>query len=121
IFPSAELVRDPFTLPPRIIKIEHRCHRIHAQTVDVVLVEPEQRIADQETSHLMSTVIEDEAAPVLLQSFARVRMLVEMRAIEIREPMLIRRKMRRDPIQDNTDTVLMQHVDEVHQILGSSV
>src|SRR5439155_3745052 len=69
----------------------------------------------------MSTVIEDEAAPVLLQSFARVGMLVEMRAIEIREPMLVRREMRGNPVQNNTDTLLMQHVDEVNLILVSSV
>src|SRR5437588_1163372 len=56
-----------------------------------------------------------------MESLSRIGMLVEMRAVEIRKAMLIRREMRRHPVEYDADAVLMQDVDHVHQILRRAV
>ena len=48
-------------------------------------------------------------------------MFEQMAPIEVRQAMLVGGKMGRHPVQDNTDTVLMQGVDEKHQILRRAV
>ena len=49
----------------RVVEVEHRGHGIHAQAVDVIFVEPEERVGDEEIAHLVAAVVEDERAPVL--------------------------------------------------------
>ncbi len=41
--PPAEAVRNPFAFLARVIQIQHRGHGVHAQAVDMVFLEPEQR------------------------------------------------------------------------------
>ena len=47
-------------------------------------------------------------------------MFEEMSAVEIGQAVAIRRKVRRDPIEDHGNTVLVQIVDQVHKILRSA-
>ena len=44
-----------------------------------------------------------------------------MRAIEKIEPMAVSRKVRGDPVQDHSDIMAMQFVDQKHQVLGSAI
>ena len=44
-------------------------------------------------------------------------MLVEMRAVKVGQAVLVGREMRGHPVQDDTDTTLMQVIDEIHEIL----
>src|SRR5205823_3268570 len=44
-----------------------------------------------------------------------------MRSVEVCESVLIGREMRRDPIENDADSALMQDVDHVHQVLRRSV
>ena len=41
IFAAAEFVGNPFALAPGVIQIQHGRHRVHAQPVDVIFVDPE--------------------------------------------------------------------------------
>ncbi len=82
----------------------------------MILVEPEQGIADQKILHFVAAVIENESVPVRLLPLPRIRMLVEVRPVEIAEAGFILRKMRGNPIQDDADAVLMKIVDEIHEI-----
>src|ERR1041385_5258543 len=56
-----------------------------------------------------------------MEALARIGVFEQMRAVEIREAVLVGRKMRRYPIEDHADAVLVQHVDEVHEILRRAV
>src|SRR5690349_6376036 len=58
ILATAKLIRRPFTGLARVVEINHRSDRIHAQTVDVILLDPEQRIGDQKIANFMAAVVE---------------------------------------------------------------
>src|ERR1700683_3564256 len=82
----------------------------------MVLVEPEQGIADEKILHFVPAVIEHKSVPVRLLRLLGMRVLIEVRPVEITEPRFILRKMRGNPIQDDADIMLMKIVDEVHEI-----
>ena len=85
------------------------------------MVEPKERIADQKAAHFMTAVIKNITVPLGLHSLARVGMLENMGAVEISETVRVSGKMGRHPIEDDPDVVLMQRVDEKHQILRRAV
>ena len=82
IFAAAEFVGDPFARLAAVVEIEHRGHGIDAQAVDVIFVEPEQRVGEQEIAHFVAAVVEDQRAPVGMLALPRIGMLVEARAVE---------------------------------------
>src|SRR5438093_1450474 len=75
VLAPTELVGDPLSLLARVVEIQHRGDPVDSQGVGVVAVEPGQSAAHQEASHLVAAVVENRAAPVWVQSKARVRML----------------------------------------------
>src|SRR6516164_565684 len=52
-----------------------------------------------------------------MKPLARVGVLVKVRAVEVGEAMLIVGKMRGHPVEDDSDVVLMEVVDEIHEVL----
>jgi hypothetical protein len=101
VFTPAELIRNPLAGAARVIQVEHRGHGIHAQAVDVKLLEPEKRVAEEKRPHLVAAVIEDQRAPVLMFALARIRMLVERGAVELREAVAIFGEVTRDPVENH--------------------
>ena len=87
----------------------------------MVRVEPEERAREQEAAHLVAAVVEDEAVPVGVEALPRVAVLVEVRAVEVAEPVLVGREVRRHPVEDDADAALVQAVDQVHQVLRRAV
>src|SRR5512145_1168271 len=87
----------------------------------MVFFQPEQRAADQKTSHLVPAVIEDGGAPVRMEALARIGMLIEMRAIEKTQTMTIGREMGGHPIEYDADPMPMEFIDEIHEILRGSI
>ena len=59
ILPTSEAVRDPLPSLARVVEVKHGGHGIHAKTVDMVLVEPEEGIGDQEVPDLVTSVVEN--------------------------------------------------------------
>ena len=120
IFVAAVLVGHPLAGLARIIEVEHRSHRIHAQAVDVILLQPEHGVRNQERAHLVAPVVEDQRAPVLLLAFARVGVFVERGAVEVDQAVSVAREMRGHPIDNYADARLMAAIDEIHEIFGSA-
>ena len=112
VFAAAELVRDPLPGLARVIEIQHRRDRVHAQAVDVILLEPEQRVGQQEIADLVAAVVEDQRAPVLMLALPRIFVLVQRGAVEPREAVRVLRKMSRHPVEDHAEAGLMAGVDE---------
>jgi hypothetical protein len=57
---AAVSVGDPTAVGrPGIIQVEHRGDGIDAQSVEVIRLQPEQRVSDEEVLHLMTAVVED--------------------------------------------------------------
>ena len=68
-----------------------------------------------------AAVVEDVSLPVGMKSLARVGVLVEMRAVEVGEAVRVGREVRRHPVENDADAVLVQVVDQVHEILRRAV
>ena len=59
----------------------------------MVLLQPEDGAAQQKAADFVASVIENVAVPVLVDAFARIRMLVQMCAIEVAKRPIIGRKV----------------------------
>ena len=56
-----------------------------------------------------------------MKSLARIGVLVQIRPVEVRQAVLVAGEVRRHPVEDDADAVLVQDVDEVHEILRRPV
>ena len=97
---AAVFVRDPLARFAAVVEVEHRGHAVDAQPVDVELVEPVDGARDEEAAHLVAPVIEDLRFPIGMEPLPRVGVLVEVRAVEVGEAVLVRREVRRHPVED---------------------
>ena len=118
---AAVAVGNPFAGLARVVEVEHGGDRVHAQAVSVILVEPEQRAGEQEAAHLVAAEVKDVRFPLRMEALARVRVLVEVRTVEVSEPVRVVGEMRRHPVEDHAYAVLVQMVHQVHEILRCAV
>ena len=81
-------------------------------------LQPEEGVAEQEVAHLVAAEVEDLGAPVLVLALARVGVLVEMGAVEETQAVRIAWEVRRHPVEQDADAVLMAVIDEVHEVIG---
>ncbi|CAB4849559.1 unannotated protein [freshwater metagenome] len=121
VLATAVAIRDPAAGRARVVEIQHAGDRVDAQSVDVELVEPIQRVGDQKVAHLGAPVVEDVRAPVGVLTLTRVGVFVERRAVEAGETPVVLRKVRRNPVDDDTDAAPMQRVDHRLQIVRCAV
>ena len=121
VLPPAVAVRHPLACLSPVVEVQHGRHGVHAQAIDVVLVEPEARTRGEERAHFVPAVVEDRARPVRVMALARIGVLVEVRAVEETEPVLVPGEVRRHPVEDDADARLVKRIDEVHEVLGRAV
>src|SRR3546814_81558 len=117
ILAAAVLVRYPFTGFARVVAIEHRRNRVDAQPVDVELLQPVQAAGEHEAMHLATTEVVDQRVPILMKTLARIFMLIQRGAIEMRKAMLIRWKVRGYPVEQHADIGGMRTIDEATQAI----
>ena len=86
VLSPAVLVGDPLAVLAAVVEVQHRGHRVDADSVDVVLVQPEQGVGDQEIADLVAAVVEDHACPSRVLALARIGVFVQGRAVESRRP-----------------------------------
>src|SRR5690606_13877616 len=87
----------------------------------MVPIEPEYRIADEKRPNLISSIIEYIRLPVGMKAFPHIRMFIQMSAVKTVQAMLITRKMRRNPVEDNPNIILMKFFHQEHQVLRCSI
>ena len=104
---TAIFVCDPLSVFFSIIQVQHGCHCIHTQTVYVELFDPVQSVRDQEILDFVFSIIKDLGTPVRMLSLTRVGMLVDTGSIKLCQSVSIFRKMRRYPVEDDTDLIFM--------------
>ena len=81
------------------------------------MLEPEACIGDEKCRNLPTAIVVDVGPPVLVESLARVGMLVEMRAVEGSESMRIVREVAGHPIEDEPDSGIMCGLHEAGEIV----
>src|SRR6516165_6986688 len=86
----------------------------------MIFVKPEQRIADQEAPDFVTAVVEHQGVPVRVLSLSRIRVFIQVSSVKVTEAGLVFREMRRDPVQNHSDSLLMKVVDEIHEVVGRS-
>ena len=118
---SAVLIRYPLAILAAIVEVEHGRHRIDTESVDVILVIPVQCVADEEVLYLILTVIEDLRAPVRMLALPRVGILVGRGAVEIRQSLRILREVRRNPVKDHADAMLVKIIHHIHELLRGAM
>ncbi len=69
---AAEPVRPPLAGLARVVEVEHRRDRVDAQPVDVIALEPEQRVGDEVVDDFLPTEVVDGGVPVGLEADARI-------------------------------------------------
>jgi hypothetical protein len=117
VFVAAVLVGNPLAGLARIVEVEHGRDRIHAQAVDVILLQPEQRVRNQKRAHFVPPVVEDLGAPFPLLALARIGVLIERRAIEEIEAVRVLGEMRGHPIDNHSDARLVAAIHQVFEIV----
>ncbi len=80
-------------------------------------LQPVQRVGDEEVADLVAAVVEDQRAPVRVRAAARVRVLVERRAVEPREREVVAREVGGHPVEDHAEALAVQAVDERAEVV----
>src|SRR4029077_4598143 len=120
IFTAAKWVRNPFAGLTRVVEIEHGSDGVHAETVHVVLIHPEESVRGQVILNFVSAVIENECAPIGVCAAARISVLVKVGTVEKSKAMRVARKMGGGPVQDYAEIFPVAAVNEVHEICGGT-
>ena len=118
---AAVLVRAPVAAGSSVIQIQHGCDSIDAESVHVILVQPVQRIADQEVLDLCLLIVEDLSAPVRMLALPGVSVLIAGLSVEVRKAEGIPREVSRDPVEDDADAVLVHVIHKILEILRQAV
>src|SRR6478609_327544 len=79
--------------------------------------QPVEAGSDQKALHLPSAEIVDVGVPVVMESLARILMLVQRGAVEPCHAMRIGRKVCRHPVEENADAGAMAGIDEAGKTL----
>lgn len=116
ILAAAELVGNPLAFFSGIVEVKHGGDGVYAQAIYVKAVAPEESVGDKEILHFMAAKVENERAPVLVLTFARVFVFVESRAIEAGERPIIAWEMSGHPIDNDANAGLVQGVNEELEI-----
>ena len=121
IFPTPVLVGDPLPFFPAVVEVEHGCHRIHPNAIDVVLIEPEEGVGHQEVANFVTSVVKNQGAPFFVFPFARVGVFVEVRAVKEGQTVTVFGEVTGNPVDNHPNAFLVAEIDKVHQILGLAV
>ncbi len=75
-------------------------------------LQPMKRARDQEALNLVPAEIIDVSVPVTVKALARIEIFVERSAVEARQAVRVGGKVRRHPVEDQTDVRRVQGIDE---------
>ena len=118
VLPAAVGVGGPSAGRPRVVQVQHRGHRVDAQSVDVEFLAPVQGVGHQEVAHLGPTEVENVGAPIQLLAAVWVGMLVQRGAVEAAQRPGVLGEVRRHPVHDHPDAGAVQTVDEETELIG---
>ena len=118
VLAPAVLVGNPAPLRAAVVEVEHRGDGVHPEAVDVALLDPEERVGDEEVADLVAPVVEDVGAPVGVLALPRVGVLVQGRAVEAPKRPHVFREVRGHPVHDDAEAAAVQVIDQVTEIVG---
>src|SRR5579875_1204593 len=117
ILAPAVAVRNPFSRAATVVEIKHRCDGVDSKAVDTVHTQPKQRVGKQIIRNFVATIVEDAGVPVGMKALPGIGVLVEMRAVETRQAVLVVWEMPGNPIREDPDAHVVRAPDEPAKIL----
>ena len=121
IFFAAVAVSRPFAVAASVIEIQHRRHRVHAQPVHMILAQPKRRGGEKKAPYLAFAIVEYARAPAVMLALLRFGVLVKIGSVKFAQSMLVLAKVRRHPVENDGDPLLMQPVHKIHEIMRRTV
>ena len=114
------LVGNPFTGLAAVVAVQHRRHGVHTQAIHAKSLQPVQGVANQEVAHLSAAQVVDKRVPIVVETFTRVGIFVEMGAVEIAQAVRVCRKMRGYPVQQHADAGCMAAHHKTRKTFGQA-
>ena len=111
-------VGNPFALAAGVVQVEHGGHGVHADGIDMIVLKPKQGAGNEKGPDFEAAGIKDVAVPVGMVAFAGIGVLEKVGAVEKGQAVAVGRKMGGHPVEHHADAVLVQPVNERHEILG---
>ncbi|KAI3492991.1 hypothetical protein L1887_42366 [Cichorium endivia] len=105
-----------------VVRVEHGGDAVEAETIESVLLHPEEAVAEQEAQHLVVAIVEQARVPELvpaLGALVEVEVVGAVKHVEAVEHILAR--VRVDNVEEYGDTHGMRNVDELLEVLGVAV
>ena len=121
ILTTSEAVAQP--LPPLapVVEVQHRSHRVHAQAIDVELLDPVERVGQQKIAHLIARIIEDVRAPLGVITESWIFVFVAGGTVEAPQCPVVLGEVRRHPVQQHADTRFVHRVHERAKVIGRTM
>ncbi|KAI6773501.1 hypothetical protein HG531_000350 [Fusarium graminearum] len=66
-----------------VMNVKHTGHTIESETVELVLVHPESQVAQQKPHHLMMSVVEQAAVPLVMSTLATTMEVLVVGTVEL--------------------------------------
>ena len=98
------------------VEVEHAGHAVHANAVNVEVLEPVQHVGDQEGADLATGEIELVRAPVGVNL-----MLIQHLAVKGGQAVGVGAKTAGHPVHNHADACLVACIDKVHELLRVAV
>ena len=105
----------PVALP--VIQVKHGSHRIHPDSVRMILLNPIKGIGNQVIGNLRPAVIINQCPPMRMRAFPRILMFIETGSVKVGKPIGIPWEMRRHPVQNDADAGFMHFIHKIFEIL----
>ena len=115
---AALLIRLPLTFRARIVQVQHGGHRVHAQTIQMVVFEPEQGVVDEKSGHFAATKVINRRIPIGMKTATAIRVFVQRCTVEHGQAVCVGRKMRRNPVENHADAIFVRVVDQPRKTVG---
>src|SRR5208337_5167088 len=87
----------------------------------MIFVQPEHGARHQKAAHFTAAIVKEVSLPVGVKSLARVGVLEQVRAVEESQAVGVGREVRWNPVENDANVVLVEAIDQVHEILRRAV
>ena len=121
VFVTAVFVGDPVTCFAGIVQIQHGGHGVDPQTIQMEFFQPINGTADQEIADFVAAIVVDQGTPIPMFTQPGILMLIERCAIKPSQTVGVLGKVRRHPVQDDSDIVLVAVVYEPAEIVWRTI
>src|SRR5207245_1321594 len=77
-------------------------------------------IGNQEVFDFTAAIVEDQRTPFLVLSLTCIGIFIKVRTVKVAEGSTVLGEMRRYPVQEDTDTLLVHIIHEILKVFGGT-